>query len=68
MPFTADDIDRLVIEEMVKKHPDEVAKRLPIEKRLEGVSVDELLKGIPREKLEELLRRVKENGSQTDSR
>jgi hypothetical protein len=68
MPYTMEDLVRETLDDLVEKHPDEVLKRLPVEKRLEGLSARELLKGIPRATLEELLRELNDPNSTPESK
>jgi hypothetical protein len=82
--FARETIDRLLEELPVEKRREglsldellKLLKDLPIQKRpeglspeerLKGLSPDELLKALPRETLEELLRRMKDNGSPSDA-
>jgi hypothetical protein len=75
MPYTMEDLVRETLDELVEINPDEVLKRLPVEKRLEGLSpeerleglsAEELIKGIPLETLEALLRELKAKGSTSE--
>jgi hypothetical protein len=51
------------LEEFARETIDMLLKELPVEKRLEGVSVDELLKVLPPSTLQALLEKVKETGA-----
>jgi hypothetical protein len=64
MPDMLEEFYRETIERLLKELP--IEKRLAglsPEERLEGLSPEERIKGIPRETLEELLRKLKDNGS-----
>ncbi len=55
MPYTLQDLVRDTIDELVQTHPDEIVRKLPTRKRLEGLSPDERLEGLsPDERLEGL--------------
>jgi hypothetical protein len=68
MPYTMEDLIRETIDELVQTHPDEILKRFPVEKRLEGLSIEERLEGIPPEMLEAVLQKLKEGGSSVGSK
>jgi hypothetical protein len=68
MPYTLQDLVRDTIDELVKTHPDEILEKLPVEKRLAGLSPAERLKGLSADEiatLEELLRKLKADGTST---
>ncbi len=50
MPYTMEDLVRETIDELVKTHPDEIARKLPPEKRLEGLTPEKRLEGLTPEK------------------
>jgi hypothetical protein len=67
MPYTLEDLVKETIDELIRTHPDEILKRLPAEKRLEGLSADDLLDNLPDETLKGLIRRLKDKDSSAES-
>jgi hypothetical protein len=51
------------MKEFVRQGIDEFLRGLPAEERLKGLSADEMIRAMPPEVLEAILRRLKENGS-----
>src|SRR5437764_865459 len=64
MPFTAEQFYREVYSDIVKKmsreQRAEFFKDIPLEKLLEGLTVDDLLKGLSPETRAELVKRIKD--------
>ncbi len=71
MPNELEQLYQETIDQLLKELPLEkrleLLKEVPVEKRLEGLTAEERIRGIPREILEELLRRMKENGTSSDA-
>jgi hypothetical protein len=66
--FARESIDKLLkrmpMEERLKGVPaEELLKRLPLEARLKGLSAEDLINALPAETLQELVRKLKANGS-----
>ncbi len=62
MPFTVEEFNRQLFDEFLREMPEEkkleIAAGLPPEKRLAGLSLDDLLKALPPEAVAELKRRL----------
>ena len=67
MPYTMDDLVRETIDELVKTHLNEILQKVPVEKRFEGLSAEDLIRAIPPKTLEAFLRQIKEQGPPADS-
>ena len=69
MPYTLEDLMRETIEDLARKlPPEQLLKYVPVEKRLEGVSAEELLAALPPETLEALRRKLKADESSPEPR
>jgi hypothetical protein len=51
------------LQEFVRQTIDELLTSLPAEERIKGLSVEELIRALPPETLEALVRKLKANGS-----
>ena len=54
------------LKEFVRQSLLERLKKLPVEKRLEGLSAEEIIRALPPETLEELARRLNANSSPSE--